>query len=74
MYGYDIDLKWKDNILRHRNMKYAEVIPHSKYPKMFYIRWANGDLSADFYNISRAKDHAVNYAIKEILPKEIECA
>jgi hypothetical protein len=45
---------------------YAELTEHETYKGMFYIRWKKGNkLSQDFYNISRAKDHCINYAIKD---------
>lgn len=39
--------------------KYGEemIIPHETIPEMYYATYPDGTLSADFYNISRAKDH-----------------
>jgi hypothetical protein len=34
----------------------VKVVSDKKYPTMYRIRWANGDLSVDFYNKVRAKE------------------
>jgi hypothetical protein len=56
-YGSHVDL----TRMFHKK-KYVEVVQHSQYEKIYYIRWANSDMSADLYNLNRAKDHARSYA------------
>lgn len=34
------------------------VVPDDKVEKMFRVRWPDGVLSADYYNLTRARDHA----------------
>jgi hypothetical protein len=57
---------WIGHKLFIKDKLYAELIEHETYKGMFYIRWIKGNkLSQDFYNLSRAKDHCINYAIKD---------
>ena len=34
-----------------------EIVLDSKYPEMFRLKWPDGVLSADFYNITRAREN-----------------
>ena len=45
MYGSHVDL----TRMFYKTKKYAEVVQHPQYEKMYYIRWANSDISANFY-------------------------
>jgi hypothetical protein len=42
-------------------LKPTSVVPDSKYPSMFRLQWDDGVLSADMYNLTRAKDILRNY-------------
>ena len=37
------------------------VIQDTKYPTMYRLKWKDGVLSADFYNLSRANDILQHY-------------
>lgn len=41
--------------------KPTEMVKDEKYPEMYRLKWADGVLSADFYNLTRAKDILKNY-------------
>jgi len=41
--------------------KPTNIVPDRRYPNMFRLRWRNGDLSADMYNLTRANDILRNY-------------
>jgi hypothetical protein len=41
--------------------KPTNIVPDRRYPGMFRLRWRNGDLSADMYNLTRANDILRNY-------------
>lgn len=38
------------------------VVPDGKHQNMYRLQWADGELSADMYNLQRAKDILRNYA------------
>ena len=42
-------------------MKPTSIVADSKYPSMYRLQWADGMLSADMYNLTRAKDILRNY-------------
>ena len=42
------------------------VIPDSKHEKMFRVKWNDGILSEDFYNITWAKEHAMLETFKTL--------
>jgi hypothetical protein len=71
MYGYDINMKWKGHCLYLKNKKYAELLEHSDYKNMYFIRWMSGIISSDFYNISRAKYHAGCFAIHDTIRETV---
>ena len=58
-----------DRITREENKIYyegelkIEIIPDSTYPTMFWLKWPDGVLSADFYNLPRARQHARKIAM-----------
>jgi hypothetical protein len=59
---------WIGNTLYIKGKFYAKLIEHENYKDMFYIQWnKRNKISNDFYNLSRAKDHCLNYAIKDRL-------
>ncbi len=62
---------WKDNQLYQDNKKtgisvvlFEEACFHPG-TELYKIKFKEGDLSMDYYNISRAKDNAMKYAMRE---------
>lgn len=39
----------------------VEIVPDVKYPEMYRLKWVDGVLSEDFYNMTRAHDMLLNY-------------
>lgn len=37
------------------------IVAHKVYPEMYYAKFEDGTLSADFYNKSRAKEHSKTF-------------
>lgn len=33
-----------------------KLVKHKTYESMYYVQWPDGELSADFYNLTRAKE------------------
>lgn len=42
-------------------MKPDKIVEHETYKGMYYLEWPDGVQSADFYNLTRAKDILKNY-------------
>lgn len=42
-------------------MKPSGIVEHKTYKGMYYLEWADGVKSVDFYNLTRAKDILKNY-------------
>lgn len=42
-------------------MKPIKIVKDSTYPTQYRLKWEDGVLSEDFYNLTRAKDILVNY-------------
>lgn len=42
-----------------------EVVPFKEYPGMFKLRWADGTLSKDFYNLTWARDNCIKVMLNE---------
>jgi len=40
------------------------IIQDKQCTKMYWIEWPDGELSHDFYNITRAKEHAAVIAAR----------
>lgn len=60
------DLTWVKNSLWLQDNYILAVVPDETHKKMFWIKWPDGTQSTDFYNISRAKDHAVSLTLKDL--------
>jgi hypothetical protein len=58
------DLKWTNNILYQKGKELLSVVPDSRHPSQWRIKWPNGDFSTDFYNYSRVKDNAEKYIME----------
>lgn len=51
--------EWKNERLHYEGRTTGMgILVHPTYPKMYYVRWPDGSLSEDFYNRTRAKEHA----------------
>lgn len=52
-----------------------EIVPHEEYPGQFRVKYPDGVLSKDFYNYTRAREHASilstskEYRNKKVHPK-----
>lgn len=41
--------------------KPTKVVPCEEYPGLYRLQWKSGDLSQDYYNLTRAKDILKHY-------------
>jgi len=57
------DLYWKEGRLFDKKELILEIVPDEVHKHMFWIKWPDGSKSVDFYNITRAKDHAVKLTL-----------
>jgi hypothetical protein len=60
------DLTWNNLNLMFRNKKVAWIVPDTKEPAMHWIHWLDKSRSGDFYNMTRAKEHAANVTMREL--------
>lgn len=69
-------LIWKENKLYHPTFmgdRYIlEIIVDETYPTMYWIEWAGGKRSSDFYNLTRARDNAVKHTLMDLNKQGIE--
>lgn len=60
------DYEWKNNKLYLNDKKTGySIVPDGGLGKMFKVRWPDGVLSEDYYNLTRAKDHASRLAAED---------
>lgn len=59
-------LSWSKNKLYLGKQVLFEVVPDSTHKGMFRIKWPDGVLSEDLYNLSHAKDNSVKLALKQL--------
>jgi len=61
------DFHWEKNELYEGTKKTGISVVFENYAQfsMYRIKFAEGDYSEDYYNISRAKDNALKYAMRE---------
>jgi len=57
-------LKWKGNDLFFQNIRIIAIYEKDDDPELFYVEWNDGVRSADYYNKSRAKEHAMAEGLK----------
>lgn len=57
-------LSWKNNQLVHKDELKMEVVPSEE--GLFRVKWPDGVLSQDHYNLTRAKDHCMQITVKNI--------
>jgi len=71
IYGTN-DLEWKGKglFLKQKN-PLIQIVEDTTHKGMYRLLWPDGVKSADFYNFTRAKDHAMTMALRE-LNKETE--
>ena len=55
-------LTWKGPVLYFKRRKMFEVVQDAKYPKMWRVRYPDGQLS-DMVNLTRARDAAAGLAL-----------
>ena len=55
------DFKWKGNDL-YLNKKKTGFSIFNGEEDLYWLKWPDGQISADFYNLSRAKDHCIKTA------------
>jgi hypothetical protein len=59
-------LIWKKYCLYDKDQKLLEIVKDQKYPTQYRILWVDGTLSADFYNLTRAKENAINHSVESL--------
>jgi Helix-turn-helix domain of resolvase len=52
---------WNGSMTAMTDSKPIRVVPDAKYPTMLRLQWADGTLSADMYNLTRANDILRHY-------------
>jgi hypothetical protein len=57
---------WRDNQLFYAGRKLARVVPNDEVPGMYWIVRPNGDVSADHYNLTRAKQNAITTEMRRL--------
>lgn len=67
------NLSWKKKELYHgtKNTGY-KIYPSGPDNKFYRIQWPDGEISDDFYNLSRAKDNASRIYLKDIGESQLE--
>jgi hypothetical protein len=70
------ELEWKKNRLMLGKEEICSVVPYkSKWSGlntgMYKIKWPNGDLSKDYYNLSWAKENALRYSHSRLNSQEM---
>ena len=60
------DLSWKGKNLIFQGKTITKIVSDKRYPEMYWIHWPDKSKSQDFYNITRAKEHAMVISLKEI--------
>lgn len=78
VYGRE-NLTWKGQRLYFKSKILVEtkaapimgIRPTTYEPTMFYVEWPDGVMSADIYNLTRAKEHAMVIALAKLNNQEI---
>jgi hypothetical protein len=65
VYAQD-DFLWKGNKLFLKDELLGEVIEDKFIKMVFWVKWPNGDLSQDYYSLTRARDNLVKYSIRTL--------
>lgn len=64
VYGSN-DLIWKDKDLLLKK-PLISILENPTHKGMFWVLWPDGVKSADCYNLTRAKDHAMTIALQTL--------
>lgn len=59
-------LKWKNDDLFYQNRKMISIFLGNSDSDLWWVKWPDGIISADFYNKTRAKEHAIKIILKEL--------
>ena len=67
-------LKWNKNDLYYQDKKMISIFHGDVNSDLWWLRWPDGIVSADFYNKTRAKEHAIKIVLQELnnTPEENE--
>lgn len=62
------NFKWNKQSLFYQGKEVASVVPDEKYilDDMWRVKWPDGVLSQDCYNLTRAKDNAIKYEVRRL--------
>lgn len=66
------EFSWVKNSLWYKDNYILALVPDEEHKHMFWIKWPDGTKSADFYNITRAKQNALTLTLKEMNMEEEE--
>lgn len=59
-------LKWEGNDLFFQSEKVMSIFLGDRESDLWWLRWPDGTVSVDYYNKTRAKEHATRMALKEL--------
>lgn len=60
------DLVWKKDKLYLEDKHLLTVVPDTRFPSQWRIRWPNNIFSVEHYNYSRVKENAVRICTSEL--------
>lgn len=66
------DLKWVKNSLWNKDNYILAIVPDKNAKGMFWIKWPDGTQSKDYYNKTRAKNHAIALTVGELNDMVVE--
>lgn len=58
--------KWVRNSLWYKDEYLLAIVEDQSNKGMFHIVWGDGSKSKDYYNKTRAKEHSMKLAMKQI--------
>lgn len=60
------ELKWVKNSLWHKDNYICAVVEDLEQKGMFWVKWPDETQSKDYYNKTRAKNHAMALTLKDM--------
>lgn len=60
------NLKWLKNSLWEGDNYKLAIVEDSEHKGMFWLKWPDGVKSEDFYNKTRAVDHAIRLTLQDL--------
>lgn len=60
------DLKWIKNKLMLADEEIVSYVKDKTYPEMFRVKYSDGVLSQDFYNLARVRQHCSDIAFEKV--------